>query len=103
MSPSATRPDCYKCVHRRGLAGNSHSACAHPSISGAAQDPMAQLMAVMVPQVSMAAGSARRLGVVGDPHGIARGWFAWPLNFDPTWLRACNGFEDKPITQETTR
>ena len=38
---------------------------------------------------------AESLGVTGVPHGIERGWFSWPLNFDPVWLRTCNGFEAK--------
>jgi hypothetical protein len=36
---------------------------------------------------------ARALNVSGDPKALARGWFLWPVNFDPTWLRSCNGFE----------
>jgi hypothetical protein len=32
------------------------------------------------------------LGVTGSQHGINSGWFNWPLNFDPAWLKSCNGF-----------
>jgi hypothetical protein len=32
------------------------------------------------------------LHVVGNSHGIARGWFFHPFNFDPVWLIKCDGF-----------
>jgi hypothetical protein len=40
-------------------------------------------------------GGQQELGVVGNPHGIKNGWFFWPLNFDPVWLEACNGFTER--------
>jgi len=36
-----------------------------------------------------------KLHISGDPHGIKKGWFAWPVDFDPAWLRNCDGFEAK--------
>ena len=63
------KPDCYQCIHRRNLAGDAHSECAHPK--------------------------PRTLTIVADNHGIRMGWFLWPLNFDPVWLEACNGFTPK--------
>lgn len=80
-------PDCYQCRHRREIPGDAHSLCAHPSIT--------------VPVLAFAAlahnlpGPARELSVSGDPHGIRKGWFAWPINFDPVWLRSCSGFQRK--------
>lgn len=61
------KPDCYKCVHRRTLPGNCHSRC-----------------------------NNFQAHVTGNRHGMARGWFMWPFNFDPVWLESCNGFSDKP-------
>jgi len=61
------RPDCYKCKYRGNLSGNAHSVCK--------QNP--------VPIVR------------GDKHGISRGWFCFPFNFDPVWLDECDGFEQK--------
>ena len=69
--------DCYKCIHRRSLPGDCHSECAHPD---------ANLLEPRLPN---------KLGITGDPHGIKMGWFFWPLNFDPIWLRSCNGFQTK--------
>jgi hypothetical protein len=48
------------------------------------------------------AGIMKRLNVVGDSHGIKKGWFLWPINFDPTWLLTCDGFEGKEVKQNET-
>lgn len=57
------KPNCYECAHRREIPGNCHSRC-----------------------------NNLKAKVTGNPHGIRNGWFMWPLNFDPTWLTACDGF-----------
>jgi hypothetical protein len=67
--PEPPKPDCYKCKHRRILPGDAHSRCAHPRV--------------------------RTIKVVGNPRAIAKGWFIWPLNYDPGWLISCDGFEAK--------
>lgn len=56
---------CYECTHRRDLFHSCHSMCMKPSV------------------------------VTADPYGIAEGWFKYPMNFDPTWLETCDGFEQK--------
>lgn len=38
-----------------------------------------------------------KLGIKGHPQGVRRGWFMWPVNFDPTWLIECNGFSKLKI------
>lgn len=63
----AGAPDCYRCVHRCQLTFSAHSSC-HNIVAD----------------------------VKGDPHGDRKGWFLWPLNFDPVWLLACSGFSDNP-------
>lgn len=60
-------PNCYVCVHRREVPGDAHSKCNNPSSK-----------------------------VKGDKHGIEKGWFMWPVNFDPAWLEACTGFSNDP-------
>jgi hypothetical protein len=61
---SKKAPNCYDCKHRRNIHWDCHSMCAN-----------------------------QKATVRGHEHGIANGWFNWPVNFDPTWLQACNGFE----------
>jgi hypothetical protein len=32
--------------------------------------------------------------MTGHPHGIKKGWFRYPLNFDPVWkTKLCANFE----------
>lgn len=59
------KPDCYKCVHRLGVPGDAHSRCNNHDAK-----------------------------VKGNVNGIRRGWFMWPMNFDPTWLESCDGFSN---------
>lgn len=60
-------PICYECIHRREIPGDCHSKCAHPRFG--------------------------QIHVTANAHGIKRGWFDWPDNFDPAWLETCDGFE----------
>ena len=59
------KPNCYKCVHLRTVAGSCHRKCNNPKAK-----------------------------VTGHPLGLKRGWFMHPYNFDPTWLISCDGFSD---------
>ncbi len=89
--------DCYTCNHRRRLAGSAHSRCKHPSLEGPADNPMLEMMAIFasVGRVSPMAISTKELNIRGHPHGIKKGWFNFPWNFDPTWLENCDGYEGK--------
>ena len=35
------------------------------------------------------------LGIAGNVHGVRKGWFWWPINFDPVWLLSCEGMTRK--------
>ncbi len=59
-----SKPNCYNCIHRRTVPGDCHSACANKDAH-----------------------------VTGKAHGIRKGWFFWPVNFDPVWLESCDGFK----------
>ncbi len=61
------KPNCYNCIHRMNVPGSCHSRCNN-----------------LDAQVS------------ANEHGIRKGWFMWPVNFDPVWLTSCDGFSDKP-------
>lgn len=67
MEKETTKPSCYKCVHRGEVPGSCHSRCNNIGAN-----------------------------VKGHETGISRGWFMWPLNYDPTWLVSCDGFSDNP-------
>lgn len=57
MSKELVKNDCYNCEFRRNVAGNRHIKCVNPDTD-----------------------------MTGDEHGIRRGWFMYPLLFDPTWM-----------------
>ena len=59
--------ECFHCIHKQNIPGNFHIRCANPD-----------------PKMS------------GDPHGIKRGWFVYPICFDPSWkTKICANFEEK--------
>lgn len=74
------RPDCHSCEYRAEAPGTCHIQCKHPAIS---------IIDVARPN------GANPIGVVSHPHGIKNGWCNWPIQFDPTWIIACNGFKAK--------
>lgn len=98
MSDQVKKPNCYECKHRGSVPGDAHSCCEHPDAMVGAS-PLMQAMAIFASVGRVApvanAHSAKKLNVTGDPHGISHGWFNWPFNFDPIWLRSCDGFEAK--------
>jgi len=58
------RTECWSCDHMRAIPGDTHIVCAKP-------DP----------------------AMTGDSHGVARGWFGYPLCFDPLWkTKLCNNY-----------
>ena len=93
-----SKPDCYKCIHRGNLPGDAHSCCRHPANAELLNNPLAQILGVFasvgrVDPIKM----QTKVNVKGNPTGIKRGWFNWPVNFDPTWLEACDGFEENNL------
>lgn len=61
------KPNCYNCVHRLTIPGDAHTRCNNHGAN-----------------------------ISGELYGMQQGWFNWPINFDPVWLTACDGFSDKP-------
>lgn len=59
---------------------------------------MMNIMAIFasVGRVQPMAIGSKELNIKGDPHGIKKGWFNFPWNFDPVWLDNCDGYEEKP-------
>ena len=58
---------CHKCKYMRTVPGNCHIQCVNP-------DP----------------------NMTGNPHGIRKGWFIYPLLFDPVWgEKECANYEEK--------
>ena len=104
---TSTKPNCWHCVHRGTVPGSAHSSCLHPATKATRSEPFMQLagmvgkrggpeLAAMASQFGKGPESAaRQLNIKGAAQGVRMGWFVWPVNFDPTWLESCNGFEAK--------
>ena len=86
--------DCWTCEFRGKVAGSAHIRCRHPSLDKINDNPMLELMAIFAsvgraPQMNITSDA---LNIKGNPHGIRKGWFNFPLNFDPRWLENCDGY-----------
>lgn len=91
------KPNCFECEYRGTVPGSAHSRCLHPATKASEDDnPHDELQSILAsvgraPPV-VDAKAATQLNIQGNPHGIKKGWFNWPFNFDPTWLENCDGF-----------
>ena len=57
--------ECWLCIHKKDKPGHAHIECTKPDKA-----------------------------MVGHPHGIEKGWFSYPVNYDPVWkMRPCNNYE----------
>ena len=87
---------CYECKYRKDVySGSAHSQCSHPSLKKVTDDPLLQLLGMFssvgrTPPINI---SSTELNIKANPHGIKKGWFNFPLNFDPVWLENCDGFQ----------
>ncbi len=91
------KPNCYNCIYRGEVPGSRHSCCNHPANGPILTNPMAHIFGILGsvgrgPGINMPGPG---LHVKGNHHGIFRGWFNFPINFDPTWLESCDGFKEK--------
>lgn len=86
---------CYGCLYRRALQGDAHSACRHPATAEAwsldGLDGYA-FMRIDGQTAIHESATSPALNIRAERQGIASGWFNWPWNFDPVWLRNCDGF-----------
>ena len=95
--------ECFKCIYRRDVPGSAHSQCKHPDIGE--RNPMSELISMLggvrsVPMGLLVEKGALKLNIKGSAHGIAKGWFNWPYNFDPVWLENCDGFKARGPKQK---
>jgi len=59
--------ECWSCVYRLNVPGDSHILCIKPDAN-----------------------------MTGNDHGIKKGWFMYPYLFDPVWkTKKCDNFEQK--------
>ena len=68
---------CYSCVHRASVPGDAHIQCMK------FQDILGENAFTVAAHPNRVDGVPK-----GDPHGIRSGWFVFPFNYDPTWMRS---------------
>ena len=62
--------ECLTCIHRRPVEGTHHISCSKP-------DP----------------------NMKGHPHGIRKGWFIYPYEYDPIWkIRLCDNYSSSILS-----
>ena len=93
------KPNCYQCQFRGEIPGDAHSQCRHPQAIGD-ENPLTKIISMLSGGESLLGGliankGAESLNIKGNAHGIRKGWFNWPYNFDPIWLESCEGFREK--------
>ena len=86
-------PKCHLCTHRGNIPGDTHSCCKHPLIENSLA-PYAYISSLLF-QMGKKSEIFPPLNVEADPHGVKMGWFMWPMNFDPIWLKNCDGYKEK--------
>lgn len=89
------KPNCYECKWRNDIAGSAHSCCQLPAIASLLNDPMLTMLSLFASVGRTPPMVLDALGVTGKEHGIKKGWFNWPWNYDPVWLESCDGFQKK--------
>jgi len=89
------KPNCYECRYRGTIPGDAHSRCLHPALGPQDDNPFGAMAALFGAAGQRTGEVAITLNVAGATHGVRRGWFLWPVNFDPTWLLTCDGFTPK--------
>jgi hypothetical protein len=73
------KADCYQCKWRRDLSGNTHSRCCHPDLGAG--------------NITKYLDAGKRFNIKANQHGVKKGWFQWPFNYDPIWLENCDEFQ----------
>ena len=59
---------CYKCKYRQKIPNSTNSECT--------------------------CLNRDKLNIEAEQYGIDKGWFNWPNDFDPMWLKSCDGFKE---------
>lgn len=94
--------NCYTCEFRGSVPGDAHSCCRHPDLKGLTDDigNLVDLLASMggsspITGVEAIQVIMEKFEIRANIHGVKKGWFLWPFNFDPVWLLNCNAYKRK--------
>jgi len=75
--------NCYECPMRGEVAGSVHSSCSlfddpKVNILTTIAVSVGKLQAIVMDEVPV---------IQFDAYGVESGWCAWPVNFDPVWVK----------------
>lgn len=74
MEKSEIQEQCSKCGYRQEIPGDTHISCLFDWGKASYKDRLLHPPS-------------------GDSHGIMKGWFNFPFNYDPVWMiEECKGF-----------
>jgi len=85
------KQNCYKCKHKGDIPGDAHICCNHPLVNNEIDKCSALLNSLFKNEEFY----FEPLKIKANEHGISKGWFNWPINFDHVWLENCDGFEEQ--------
>jgi hypothetical protein len=83
------KADCSKCKYRAEVIGSAHIACSYLGPAGFLEVALTG----MPPTIETQWGEIPV--VYANETGIRKGYFQWPINFDPVWLWWCLLYEAK--------
>jgi hypothetical protein len=76
--------DCYKCPLRRAVPGSAHSEC---GLLDKENFYIRAAVANNPASLTIKDDTTGKSLITFNQHGIKKGWCAWPLNFDPIWVK----------------
>lgn len=76
---------CCTCKYRGIVPGDAHICCEYPGN----ETSMFDLFSMKNQE------NIIKLNIKANPYAIQRGWFLYPINFDPNWLENCDGYVEQ--------
>jgi len=93
--------NCYECKYGEPIPGSAHLRCRHPANIEILDNPLTQMLGILASTGrSPAMVVETKLRIKYNSYGVRMGWFNWPLNFDPIWLKDCDGYNPKTAPEK---
>ncbi len=84
---------CKECIHHRQLENSAHFKCANPAVIDPESEVTSKTLELLgiEPDLKISP-NAGLLDLTVDIQGLKESKFNWPFDFDPYWVKHCNGF-----------
>ncbi len=84
---------CKECIHHRQLENSTHFKCISPLVIDPESNIESETLKLLgIEQDPKLSPNSELLDLIVDIEGVMKGKFNWPFNFDPYWVKRCNGF-----------